>query len=378
MAQNRAAQNLSYLQQAAQAAQSGAPQAPAHFVDNPQINQWFFEELGSGSDGQAREPIDPEDVGFNKKAEGFVTAIVGTALLGPLAGVALGAAQTIIGRKEDQQQAARYEDQFKTFAAADEIFQGELDRMWLGAESVADREQISTLETSKNAAIRMLQSPSPVIQQEGAKMLAEFNTNMQAFEVRNEAEEIAKTEQEDEIKRNLEGENYTRYTDLRDNFTAESEGYLAVQGAVSTLDKALNLGTPVSIYGSIKLLEKALDPNSVVRPEEQEAWGQLGSVFDQVDVLIQRLQSGKPLLPEQIDQIKDLASVILDGVYEMQVARETRFADEIDDIELPAKYHNNFQLAEVWIPDIETDSEGNPNLSRLSNQQLKRLIDGRR
>ena len=62
-------------------------------------------------------------------------------------------------------------------------------------------------------------------------------------------------------------------------------------------------------------------------------------------MLLEKARSGQTMLPEQREELSGLLYRMRESSTEFQLAREARYADEINDIGLPAKYHNNFRLA---------------------------------
>jgi hypothetical protein len=60
---------------------------------------------------------------------------------------------------------------------------------------------------------------------------------------------------------------------------------------------------------------------------------------------MEKARSGQTMLPEQRKELSDMLYRIRESNTEFQLAREARYADEIDDIGLPQKYRDNFRLA---------------------------------
>lgn len=297
------------------------------------------------------ERVEPEQVDSDGEASfaalpAAVTAIGATAILGPLAGVILGGAQGILGKRARQGELDRAAEEAEILAQSDEIAAAVFNSQRMNARTPADLRQLDVLQSQYAAASKMLRSNIPETRARGAQLMQQVMTAQRAYEVKNEEQLIAARQREEDALRSLGQEQYNRYTDSRDNFMKESQQYLEVRGATVNLVDAIERGGAIDQYAAIKLLEKALDPTSVVRPEEQEAWGGLASAMDRANIWLERLKSGKSLSAEQLAGIKNLALSIERRAFEIQKRREARYYDEITDIGLPARFHDNFRLAE--------------------------------
>lgn len=303
-------------------------------------------------------------------AKSLLVGVLSGAVFGPLAGLLIGGSSGILDKKNRQNSLDMMAERDGAFGEINAIFDAQLDSFVDNARSEDDLLQAEALRTTKNAAMKMIANPT--LQTEGAKMLEKFYSDMNEYAVRQETQQIAADIREEEAVRALGQEGYDRYRTSKGNFDTESAPYFAVRQSTENLIGALNRGTAVDQYAAIKLLEKALDPRSVVRPEEQEAWGQLTSLYGQVDVFKERLSTGKSLLPEQVRQLKELAYSIEGKSFEFQQGRETRYADENQDIELPQKYRDNFQIAselEQSVPLLENGQSAVP-VDEMSTGEL--------
>ena len=277
--------------------------------------------------------------------EALATAVGAGFILGPVGGLLLGAAQGILGKRMEQSQLDAIAAEQSAYDDVDARARETIERALASATNPQDVEQLATMATQQAAARRMLASPIPQIQQQGAALQSQIFAEQRAYAVRQEEQAIAAHAQEEAGRLAMGDRNYSRYTNSRDNFMKESAPYLEVRNATVNLMGALDRGTAVDQYAAVKMLEKALDPASIVRPEEQEAWGNLGSALDRAGTFVERLRSGKSLSPEQIRDIRTLALGIERQSYEMQAEREARYLDEITDIGLPDRFHDNFRLA---------------------------------
>lgn len=298
--------------------------------------------------GPERPPVDPGETGEAGFAAlpAAVTAIGASAILGPVAGLVLGGVQGILGKRARQDELDRAAEEAEILAQSDDIAAAVFDSQRMAAQNPADLRQLDVLQSQYAVASKMLRSDVPETRARGAQLMQQVMGAQRAYEVQNETQLIAAEQREEDALRALGQENYSRYTDSRDNFMAESQQYLEVRGATVNLVDAIERGTAIDQYAAIKLVEKALDPTSVVRPEEQQAWGGLASAMERANIWLERLKSGKSLSPEQLAGLKNLALSIEGQAFEIQKRREARYHDEIIDIGLPAKFHDNFRLAE--------------------------------
>lgn len=279
--------------------------------------------------------------------EALATAVGAGFLLGPIGGLALGVAQGLLGKREKQTVLDQLAAERGVMAQTDDIFSDELDRLAMVTDNPLDLDQLDSLRTSKDAAMRMITSASPGLQQQGADMLAKFNDGLQAYTERQETQQIAAQVEDARVRRELEGDQYSRYNSSVGNFRAESETYLSVMEATDTALNALGKGTPSDLWAAGILVNKALDPTGIVRQEEAEAVGALGDLWTKASVILEKARSGETILPEQRRELSGLLTTIRDTTTRHQLARESRYSDEVIDIGLPKKYHDNFRLVQT-------------------------------
>lgn len=327
---NRAAQQLAALLDV-----SNVPEAPDARVQ--------LEELDTDNVTSRRRAV-PEDADF-AAPEALATAVAGSFILGPIGGLLLGAAQGILGEQMRQGQLDAVAAEANALAESDEVVSATFDRQRASLTNPLDLQQLDTIQSQYNAARKLMQSPFEETKKKGMALMASALQAQREFDVRQEEQAIAASLADEEVRRAIGQENFDRYKSGIARFTKQSAPYLAVRQSVKSVFAALDEGTPVGQMAAIKLLEKALDPTSVVRPEEQEAYGQMGSLLVRGSALFERLESGKPLLPEQVIEIKSLVSQIDRIALDFQKQREARFANENDDIDLPEKFRDNFVIS---------------------------------
>lgn len=203
------------------------------------------------------------------------------------------------------------------------------------------------MQSQKDAALRMMMSGSPTLQEEGAKALAAFQTSLNDYAVRQETQRIEAETLDAQLRRELDNQQYNRYTALQDDFTNESQNFVDVMQATDTALNALANGSPADLWAASILVNKSLDPTGIVRQEEAEAVGAMGSLWDKANVILEKARSGETILPEQRRELSDLLNTIRGTVTKHQLAREANYSDQVEDAELPLKYHNNFRLVET-------------------------------
>lgn len=294
----------------------------------------------------------PEFVSSGEQAEfampeALATAVGAGWLLGPVGGLLLGAAQGILGKKEEQRAIDAMAAETEVIRKTDDVFNGELQRLALTATSPEDMDQLSALQTQKDAALQMMASPFPESQERGSAMLSDFTQRLNEYAVRQETQRIEADAFDKQLARELDNTQVARYKESIGRFNNESAAYLDVMNATDVALQALANGTPADLWAAGILVNKALDPSSVVREEEAAAVGRLGSLWDKANVYLEKARSGETILPKQRRELSDLLYKIRETGTKFQLAREARYSDEINDIDLPAKYHDNFRLAKT-------------------------------
>ncbi len=301
--------------------------------------------------------------------EALATAVGVGWLLGPVGGLLMGLAQGILTKRERQNALDEYAEDMGALSETNDIFNDELDRMALTVTNPDDLQQLSALQTQKDAAMQMMSSASPELQQQGSSMLAEFSSKLNDYSVRQEEQAIQASAYDAQLRRELDDTQYSRYNSSINSFRAESATYEGVMQATDIALDALTNGTPSDLWAAGILINKALDPTSVVRQEEAEAVGALGSMWDKANVLMEKARSGQVMLPEQRKELSAMLYRMRESSTEFQLAREARYSDEVNDIGLPMKYHNNFRLATSVPASVQGDMQ---NVVTLPTEDLEK------
>lgn len=290
----------------------------------------------------------PEFVSKGGKAdfalpEALATAVGAGWLLGPVGGLLMGVAQGILGKREEQNAIDAFARDMGVLEETNSIFNDELDRLAATATNPNDLEQLSAMQTQKDVALRMMQTPG--LYEQGASLLSDFNTRLNDYTLTQETQRIEAEAADAQLKRELDNTQYSRYVNSKTRFDDESQTYLDVMQATDIALDALANGSPADLWAAGILVNKALDPVGVVREEEAAAVGRLGSLWEKANVIMEKARSGETILPEQRRELSSLLYSIRETGTKFQLAREARYSDEVNDIELPAKYHDNFRIA---------------------------------
>lgn len=330
MANNRASAELqSLLQISGQAVDAGA----------------HLEQLQ-----QTRQPVattSPGEEASFALPEALATAVGAGFVLGPVGGILLGAAQGILGKQAKQSVLDQLASERGLISETDSIFNDELDRLSMATDDPDDLAQLNSMQATKDVALKMMASASPRMQEQGAAMLTKFNGDLQAYTERQETQRIAADTLDAQQRRELDNTQYSRYNSAIGSFRSESQTYLDVMEATDTALRALGSGTPADLWAAGILVNKALDPAGIVRQEEAESVGKLGGLWTKANVILEKAKSGETILPEQRRELSALLGTIRDTTTSHQLAREARYSDEVEDIGLPTKYHDNFRLVKT-------------------------------
>ena len=292
-------------------------------------------------------------------SEGAATAVAAGWILGPIGGLLVGLAQGLYTKKQEQAALDTYINNGETLDATADIFHSELDRLALTATNDNDVQQLSAMQTEFDTAMQLMSSASPELQQKGSQMLASAHEKLNGYSVRQEDQAIARQAYDDQLKRDLDEQQYSRFNEMHDEFRAESQGFEDVMLATDQAINALQNGTPSDLWAAGILINKALDPTGVVRQEEAEAVGAIGSIWDKANTLMEKARSGQTMLPEQRRELMGLLYSMRESNNEFQLAREARYMDTFNDLELPEQYRNNFQMATQVPAAINSDTELN-------------------
>lgn len=274
--------------------------------------------------------------------EALATAVVGSFILGPPGGLLLGAAQGWLGKREKQnildKQAARNE----AVSGAEAVLTSQFDTLLEGSTNDNDTEQLETLRTQQNAAFKMLRSGDPELQAGGMELMQSVQAEANGYAQRQETQRIEADVLKEEQIRVMEKQGYDRFTQLEGDFATESQGFEDIMQATNLAFEALERGNPADLWAASILVNKALDPTSVVRQEEADAIGAIGSLWDKAGTILERAKNGQSILPEQRRELSALVGSVQNGATQLQVSREGRYKEQLADSSVPIKYWDNF------------------------------------
>lgn len=317
MARNTAAQELAALTASTREAEERAANLAA-------------QDRERGLSGADRRTSEPEEASF-ALPEALATAVGAGWILGPAGGIALGIAQGIIGKREKQSLLDQFAAEQDAVQNVKDTLDGQFDELLADAQNPDDVDQLNAYRAQQDAAFKMLMSGSPAMQEKGAEMLAAVQAEVNGYTERQETQRLEQEAIDAQLKRELDQEQYTRFTALQDDFQTESQPYEDVQGAVNVAYEALERGTPADLHAALVLVNQALDPNSVARESEVQAFARMGNLFEKTGAIIQQhLGSGQQATPEMRRDLIQLLSTIENNNRQMQLAREARYTTELD------------------------------------------------
>jgi hypothetical protein len=309
------------------------------------------EDAGAALDRLEPDPADqviPEadDDGQAKfgTPEAIATAVVAGFILGPVGGLLVGGAQGLLKRRADQSILDRMADEQNAITDAVAVYDDQLAVFRESATNQGDLEQIGAMEADRTAALAMLKSGSPDLQSIGMQGFQKFQENLQAYGQRQETQQIAADALDAQLRVELDEREYSRYTGLQSSFDAQSQPYLDRAQAGETALAALQNGSPADLHAAMILFNKTLDPNSAVLGEERTAITDMGGWLDSAYNFVQGAANGKQLNATQRRDLGETILRIMDTSSQFQLQREAGFSDEVNDANLPVKYHDNFRL----------------------------------
>ncbi len=334
MAENRAAQELANLQQ--------STRLP---VDEEAARQAAEDTKRGAQAGNVSISGEPGDAKF-AAPEALATAIGAGFILGPVGGILLGVAQGILGKRMRQNALDEFAERSAAFDDMGAIVNEELNRMDAAALTEDDRDIVGGMMTQYDTAMRALKSQSPEVQELGAVMFQDLQGKMNEYWATQEVQRIEADATDAAEQRELEKWQYDKYKPLKERFESVAGAYDELMLSHNTAMAALNEGTPAQLSAAITKIAKALDPEGVVRPEDEKKWEALGSLKDRAKNFVEVLATGKGLNPEQRKDLQGLLTTIREEGNTMMLATEARYLEEALDLELPDKYLDNFTRVE--------------------------------
>lgn len=263
---NRAHQELQSLLQMEQTAVSEASNSAA-------ILESGVEEMASSGEASFAMP------------EALATAVGASWLLGP-AGILLGVAQGILGKKEKQNAIDKYAAESGAISKANGIIFDKLDSMEMANPDNA--EQIGVFRTRLEEAAGYLESGTPELMAEAARIQDAVGSAMNSMAVTDEAQMIAARAREQEYQRGLSKELYTRFTDLRKTYDTESQGFEDGRLAANKARDALRRGNPVDLVAATRLAIRTVEPTGPLTDEDVKAYAAIGNLQTRLESMAEK------------------------------------------------------------------------------------------
>lgn len=277
--------------------------------------------------------------------EALATGIGAAWLLGP-AGILLGVAQGILGKKEQQNAIDAYNSEVQAMSATNDIFNDELDRLALTVTNPNDLEQLSSLQTQKDAAMQMIQSGSPELMDKGRAMFEQFSTGLNEYTVRQEEQRISVEAMDAQMQRELGQEKYARHRSLLGDFHAESSEFEAQQATANNILQSLNNGDGASVTAALATLPLLVNPEAGATTEaEVEIWQKIGGTFDGLRGRVEKELGTGGLTDATRREIIDVTHQYKRNSIAFQQAREARYGDAVGVEEIPQKYWSQYNLS---------------------------------
>lgn len=294
----------------------------------------------------SRRSLDRDDDGIANfgTPEAVATAVGASFLLGPVGGILLGVAQGILGKDMRQNALDEFNAEQDALTDAAGVFKQNLDNLRVTATNDEDLEQLSGYQAKADAGLRMMQSGIPKLEEQGAQLYGEAFTEVTAYTERQEVQQIAAATKEAQRRTDLDNEQFSRHSGLLNDYDAQSANYETIVQGSANAKQMIERGNPVDIVAALIQVNKALDPTSVVRPEEAKALGNVGTLLDRgITMLNEAAGTGQALSITQREELMTLVTGIEDTARGFQMQRDIRFQERAVDAELPTKYINDFR-----------------------------------
>ena len=292
---NRAAQELAAL---TQASQSTIDQAEHQAAKDREAGMAMGRPRAYDRDGDGKASL--------AVPEGVATAVAAGFILGPVGGLAMGLAQAWLGKQERQNILDQWAEDNDTWDTVEGVLNDRLETLVQGATNSNDLEQLGALRAQQDAALKLVRSANPNMQKRGAEMLADIDTQANAYTERQEVQRIEQEAIDAEIARELSEEQRTLFRDELTRFEDTSENYLATIEKANEIRAQLRTGNPATLAAAIVGVVKLQDPTSAAMEGEVSAWRSVGNLADKFMGFVDQLDEGKPLTTRQAEDLGQL------------------------------------------------------------------------
>lgn len=276
--------------------------------------------------------------------EAMATAVGASFILGPVGGLLMGVAQGILGKRERQNAIDQFNRDNAAYQGMNDVINSEFDRLAEGVTNDEDLAQLSTLQSNKDAAMKLLESGNPELVDQGMAMIQEVQAGMHEWSKTQETQRIEQEVRDAEIARDLNSEQQGNFQSLLDDYDAQSGNYKQTVLAGNQALELIERGNPVDIVAALIAVNKTLDPTSVVRPEEAKALAAGGDLLEQgMRKLNELAGSGLALSVEDRRQLSTLVTGLMNQSRAFQMQRDMEFQERAVTLDLPGKYVQHFR-----------------------------------
>lgn len=333
MAENKAAQELAALTQATQGTADQAQRMAAQ-----------DREAGTAMGKPQAYDRDGDGEASYAVPEGIATAVAAGFILGPVGGAVMGLAQAWLGKQERQNILDQWAEDNDTWDNVQGVLNERLDNLSSTATNSNDLEQLGAFRAQQDAALKLVRSANPNMQQRGIDMLSNIDTEVNDYTERQETQRIEQEAIDAQIARELTAEQRTLFRDELNRFDDQSENYLATIEKANEIRAQLRSGNPATLAAAIVGVVKLQDPTSAAMEGEVGAWRSVGNLTDKFMGYVNQLDEGRPLTTGQAEDLNTLVDNIVTARKEMQLNRQSRVRDRLDALEVPEKYWQEFDI----------------------------------
>ena len=274
--------------------------------------------------------------------EALATAVGAGFILGPAGGLLLGLTQGILGKRAEQNALDQYNREAGIISKANDIFNDEIDRQVASATNPDDIAQLTAMQSQKDAALQMMTSANPTIQQKGTELFADFSTRMNDFATLQEEQSIER----DTLRRELGQELYDRHLTLNDKFRADSANFEAQQATANNIIESINRGDGASVTAALATLPLLVNPDAGATTEaEVEIWSKVGGTVDSLLGKVQKELGSGGLTDDTRREILGVATQYKRNSISFQQAREAYYGEQMQIEGLPQQLAGQYNLS---------------------------------
>ena len=283
----------------------------------------------------------PETVSDGQQAkfalpEALATAVGAGWVLGPVGGILMGVAQGILIKNEKQQALNAYLADTDALNNTKSIIDNEFDQADLEALTDADRQQISGFRTMSDMGMAMSKSPYPDTAQRGAAMITESANLLDQFRATNESQMIAAKAADDQLRRDLDNETYTRHRGLLGDFGGRIGDFDQSIATADNIIEAVNKGDGASLTAALATLPLLVNPSAGATTEgEVEIWQKISGTVDGLLGRVQKELGGGGMTDSTRKQLLGVANQFKRNTISAAQAVEAEFGEHLVNEKIP-------------------------------------------